>query len=113
MLRHLRTFWDGLAFWHWMGQLGIVLDQAANLFCTPFHGGAWADETLSCRAYRMWRDRKPWGLYWMPKIDWLFSWQKLRPDAIGHCHNAYLRELERYQMPPEMRPKPNEVTHES
>lgn len=39
----------------------------------------------------------------MHVIDFLFAWQKLRPDAIGHCHNAYLNELERLGLPESMR----------
>ena len=88
---------------HWFLQLFIALDQLANVLVTPFGAGVWADETLSCRAYRMWRDRKPWGRIWMPVIDLLFRWQPLRSDAIGHCHQAYLRERERYNSPPELR----------
>jgi hypothetical protein len=53
---------------HWFLQLFISLDQLLNLLVTPLHGGAWADETLSCRAYRMHRDGKPWGRVWMPAV---------------------------------------------
>lgn len=88
---------------HWLTQLFIAVDQLLNVLITPFSSGAWADETLSCRAYRMWRDGKPWGRIWMPVIDFLFKWQKLRPEALGHCHNAYLKERERYNSPPELR----------
>jgi hypothetical protein len=88
---------------HWLLQLFIAFDQLLNVLVTPGSTGAWADESLSCRAYRMWRDGKPWGRFWMPIIDWLFAWQKRSPEAIGHCHWAYLRELQRYNMPPEMR----------
>lgn len=88
---------------HWFLQLFIALDQLANVLVTPLHGGVWADETLSCRAYRMWRDGKPWGRLAMPLIDWLFGWQTLPPGAIGHCHGAYIKERQRYNSPPEMR----------
>ena len=88
---------------HWLLQLFIAVDQLLNVLVTPFASGAWADETLSSRAYRMWRADKPWGRIWMPIIDALFFWQTVRPDAIGHCHQAYLREKERYNFPPEMR----------
>jgi hypothetical protein len=88
----------------WLLQFAIWLDQGANLLVTPFHGGAWADETLSCRSYRMWRDRKPWGRITMPIIDALFWWQKQEPGVIGHCHGAYLKEMDRYNMPAEFRP---------
>jgi hypothetical protein len=88
---------------HWLLQLFIAIDQLINVLVTPFSTGAWADETLSCRAYRMWRDGKPWGRIWMPIIDFLFLWQKLPEGAIGHCHGAYLKEKDRYNAPPELR----------
>lgn len=88
---------------HWLLQLFIAFDQLLNVLITPGHRGTWADETMSCRAYRMWRDRKPWGRLMMPVIDWLFAWQALPEGAIGHCHGAYLKERQRYNAPPEMR----------
>lgn len=81
----------------WRLQNGLAVDQLAN---TLLFGKA--DETLSSRSYRMWRDGKKAG--WMMKcIDKLFFWQTVRPEAVGHCHNAYLNELERLHLPPEMR----------
>lgn len=91
---------------HWFTQLFIACDQLLNVLVTPLHAGVWADETLSCRAYRMWAAGKPWGRFWMPVIDLLFKWQKLPPGAIGHCHGAYLKEQDRYNMPAEFRPVP-------
>ena len=88
---------------HWFVQLFISLDQLANVLITPLSGGAWADETLSCRAYRMWRDGKPWGRLMMPVIDFLFAWQSLPEGAIGHCHGAFIKERQKYNHPPEMR----------
>ena len=88
---------------HWFVQLFISLDQLANVLITPLSGGVWADETLSCRAYRMWRDGKPWGRIAMPVIDFLFRWQSLPDGAIGHCHGAYIKERQKYNHPPEMR----------
>lgn len=88
---------------HWFIQLLIALDQVANCLITPLSGGVWADETLSCRAYRMWRDGKPWGRIAMPVIDFLFAWQTLPEGAIGHCHGAYIKERQKYNHPPEMR----------
>ena len=88
---------------HWLLQLFIACDQLLNVLVTPLHGGAWADETLSCRAYRMWTEGKPWGRFWMPVIDFLFAWQTMPEGAIGHCHAAYIKEIKRYNFPPEMR----------
>jgi hypothetical protein len=94
-------------FIHALTQLAISLDQAANnllsLFLPGAWSGSWADETLSSRAYRAWRDGKVLGRVFMPAIDFLFRWQSLPPGAIGHCHGAYLKERTRYNMPPEMR----------
>lgn len=88
---------------HWLVQLFIAFDQLLNVLVTPFNASAWADETLSSRAYRAWADGKYFGLIFMPIIDWLFFWQKIRLGAVGHCHQAYLKERERVGLPPEMR----------
>ena len=81
----------------WRLQVAIAFDQLINALLDGM-----ADETLSSRTYRMWRDGRKAG--WMMKaIDLLFFWQKLRPDAIGHCHQAYLHELERLGLPESMR----------
>jgi len=74
-----------------------ALDQLVNAL---FAG--WCDETMSSHAYRLWRDGKPWGVL-MRVYDALFAWQPQQPGVIGHCHGAYLKEQQRYQMPPEMR----------
>jgi len=78
-----------------------------NLFCAfdqlinALFGG-WCDETMSSHAFRLWRDKKPFG--WLMRVyDPLFSWQTLHPGARGHCESAYMKELERYQSPPEER----------
>mgnify|MGYP003528121481 FL=1 len=80
----------------WRLQVAVAFDQFVN---AVFNG--MADETLSSRSYRMWRDGKEagWTMKW---IDRLFFWQKLRPEAIGHCHNAYLGELDRLGFPESM-----------
>jgi hypothetical protein len=88
---------------HWLLQLFIAVDQLLNVLVTPFSSGAWADETLSSRAWRMYHAKKPWGLIWRPVIDLLFFWQHQPPGVMGHCHGAYLKERERYNLPPEMR----------
>ena len=81
----------------WGLQVGIAVDQLLNAILNGY-----ADETLSCRSYRMWVKKKPIGKL-MPIIDFIFKWQTIRSDAIGHCHNAYLNEKERLGLPPEMR----------
>ena len=87
---------------HWFIQVLIWIDQGFNLFITPLSGSAWADETMSSRSFRAWRDGKFFG-FTMKPIDLLFFWQKIREDAIGHCHQAYLNEREKAGLPPEMR----------
>lgn len=86
----------------WLIQLAIAFDQLANVLVTPFSSSAWADETLSSRAYRAWRSEKFFG-FCMVIIDKLFFWQEVPEGTIGHCQNAYLREKERGHLPPEFR----------
>jgi len=82
----------------WFVQLFIAVDQLINVLVTPLSAGAWADETLSSRAYRMWAKGRPWGRFWMPIIDWLFAWQ-----GPWHCKSAFEKERARLQAPPETR----------
>lgn len=84
-------------------QLFVAVDQVANVLVTFFTSPAWADETLSSRAWRAWRDGKVMGRIWRPIIDALFFWQKVRVDSTGHCHHAYLNERDRLHAPPETR----------
>jgi hypothetical protein len=91
----------------WLLQLFLVVDQALNVLLTPFHAGAWADETMSARAWRADRDGRRWGRVTRPVIDWLFAWQRAEG---GHCRRAYERERERMHSPPETRAVPTETT---
>ena len=87
-------------------QLAIVFDHVCNVAT-----GGWADETLSARAYRGWVKHRRFGMFFMPIIDWLFSWQS--PDdevnkAAGsvitaHCERAYWKEKLRRDTAPEYR----------
>lgn len=71
-------------------QVLIAIDQ---LFNTIFCG--MADETLSARAYRHYRDgSRKWPYH---LINALFFWQE------DHCREAYESEIERSQLPPEYR----------
>jgi hypothetical protein len=94
-----------MAIRQWLEQLFLAVDQLANVLVTPFSGSAWADETLSSRAYRAYRDGKFFG-FTMKPIDLLFFWQPIRPGLLGHCHQAYVKELERAGLPPEFRQGP-------
>ena len=82
---------------HWWVQFLIAIDQLLNVMVTPLQGSAWADETLSARAWRAERDGKWFGRIFRPLIDRIFFWQD------GHCAIAYQREKERAQVPPEYR----------
>lgn len=84
-------------------QLFIACDQLVNVLLTFFTARAWADETLSSRAWRAETRGLLFGRLFRPVIDLLFSWQHIALPATGHCHQAYLRERERAGLPPEFR----------
>ena len=77
----------------WLTQVLVALDQLANAML-----GGFADETLSARAYR---NDSPMGKRrWRIArrvIDGLFFWEP------GHCHKAFIAEINRRQLPPAMR----------
>lgn len=75
-------------------QFLIAFDQMINAI---FAG--WADETISARAWRQHTNYTRWAIG-MKVIDWIMFWQK------SHCHQAYLAELYRDQVPPEERKSP-------
>jgi len=83
---------------HWLLQLLIAIDQLVNVLITPFHPGAWADETLSSRAWRMERKGRPWGRILRPIIDLLFHF-----GGAGHCKRSYEGERTGRDLPPELR----------
>lgn len=71
-------------------QVLIALDQLVNALF-----GGWADETMSSRCYRWHRDGiRSWP---MRLVDALFWWDD------DHCEESYWSEIERNQLPPEMR----------
>lgn len=82
----------------WLLQLFIACDQLVNVLVTPFNRGAWADETLSSRAFRAEVDGTLWGQIWRPVIDLLFIWQ-----GPKHCQMAFEKERQRVHSPPEQR----------
>lgn len=73
-------------------QILIALDQLINALL-----GGCADETLSSRAHRMRVKGQPYWGWTANALDCLFFWQR------SHCETAYLNELKRMHMPPEMR----------
>ena len=80
-------------------QVGIALDQLINALIPPFGTLSWADETLSARIWRAAKRGKIAGKFFLPIADFLFSWQGHK----SHCENAYLKEMERRNLPPEYR----------
>lgn len=75
-------------------QIPIAIDQLVN---TIF--GGWADETLSCRAWRQRERKRHWAIT-RRVIDALFLWLFCQKD---HCQTAYESELQRRHLPPELR----------
>jgi hypothetical protein len=82
----------------WGYQLCIAVDQLVNVLLTPMQSGAYADETLSSRCWRMDQAGKPWGRVMRPVVDALFRWQ-----SPNHCEAAYINERQRSHMPPAFR----------
>ena len=81
-------------------QVFIAADQLVNALIPPLFGTlSYADETLSARSYRAYRDGKFWGKLTMHPINLLFFWQ-----GSGHCKNAWIKEGARRNLPPEYRP---------
>lgn len=65
-------------------QNAIAFDRSVNAFI----GGS-ADETLSSRAYRGWKDGKAPAKWFKPFIDWIFLTFFKKVD---HCHLAWSYE---------------------
>lgn len=79
-------------------QLAIALDQTAGTVVGLFlHNGAWADETLSARAFREGNHSEGWAKF-RKFVDALFFWQD------NHCYIAYISEKERQHLAPQYRP---------
>jgi hypothetical protein len=82
-------------------QVFLALDQLANALIPPIGGTlSYADETLSARSWRAYRDGKIFGKLFKPPIDALFYWQKW---DMNHCQRAYEKERARANLPPEYR----------
>ena len=71
-------------------QILVALDQLMNTFF-----GGYADETISSRSHRAYvSGKRKWT---RNVVNALFFWQK------DHCKEAYESEIERSQLPVEMR----------
>jgi hypothetical protein len=77
-------------------QFLIAIDQAFScVVCTLYKEKAYGDESLSSRSWRWYRDKV--RKYPKMVIDMLFCWEK------NHCEESYKSEIDRLQLPPEMR----------
>lgn len=84
----------------YFAQVFIAVDQLLNALIPPITGTiSWADETLSARCWRAYRDGRFWGFAKRP-IDVLFYWQEW---DMNHCKRAYEKERNRAGLPPEYR----------
>ena len=90
-------------FLAYLAQIFIAFDQLVNALIPPLTGTlSYADETLSARCFRAWRDGRFMGRL-LPVIDWLFGWQGHDDGITSHCERAYLKEIDRRNLPPEYR----------
>lgn len=78
-------------YW-FLHQLFLAFDQLCNVMLL-----GWADETLSSRSYRSWRNGHRYFGWIMHVIDFIFFWQD------EHCKLAYWAEKKRLQSHPETR----------
>jgi hypothetical protein len=85
----------------YLQQIWMGVDQLVNALIPPFTGVvSSAGETLSARAFRAWRDGRPWGRVMLPFINTIFFWQD------NHCRGAHARLMERTYLPDEYRAAP-------
>ena len=81
---------------HNLKQLLICIDQLANVLIGLCGGRkAWADETMSAHAWRMYLERNRSWAYKL--VDALFWFDK------DHCKESYESEVLKRQLPPSMR----------
>jgi len=91
-------------FKHNLYQLLVVLDQVlCVIICLILFETAWADETLSCRAWRWEKD----GVRSWPRVILDFI-AKLLGDP-NHCFESYESERLGRQLPPELRYEADDI----
>lgn len=91
------TYWESWKMYP--QQVFIAADQLINALIPPITGSlSYADETLSARSYRAYRDGRWFGKLTMKPINLLFFWQ-----GKDHCKNAWIKEKDRRSLPPEYR----------
>ena len=89
-----------MQFKHNIFQLLVSLDQFLNVLVCMFvepKEKHWADETFSAHTHRHYTEGRWKIMHWI--INHLFFWQD------DHCKEAYESELNRVQLPPELREK--------
>lgn len=74
-------------------QILIAFDQLCNTLIPPY-SDAWADETLSARAWRNGKTSKGWNAFRIV-IDTILFFDK------EHCFTSYIAEYERKHLPEE------------
>ena len=87
-------------------QILIALDQLLNAAIPPFFTVSYADETLSARIFRAASRGRIVGSFLMPIVDKVFSlWQRDEQGrrVLNHCEQAYDKERQRRNLPPEYR----------
>ena len=87
-----------MQFKHNLWQLCLTVDQLFNVLVCMFvepKEKHWADETFSAHTYRHYREGKWKWVYRL--INHIFFLQE------DHCKEAYESELNRMQLPPELR----------
>lgn len=70
----------------------IALDQLAWVILTLGNGNP--DETISAAAYRLEAEKKFFGVYARPFIDWMFI-----PFEREHCRKSYMSEMIKEHLP--------------
>lgn len=81
--------------WAYWKQILVAFDQLIN---AVFRG--YADESMSSRSWRAYRDgKRRWTKVLIDRLLWFDK---------NHCEKSYMSEMERAQCPPEMREKLNQ-----
>jgi hypothetical protein len=98
----IQCIFDKTARPRWLAyiqEVGTGFDQFINTLIPPFGALGYADETLSARIWRAYRDGRIMGKLLMRPVNLCFRWQ----GYSNHCERAYLKAIERRYSPAEYR----------
>ncbi len=87
--------------WEYFKRILVSLDQLLNTLL-----GGYEDETLSSRIFRAYSRNSRLGIVLMNIVDTMFFFDTLETASgrvAGHCEKSYMYELQRMDLPPEMR----------